>query len=68
MTKTEGFLEHPIFGIVSEVAEEKGVRAFVIGGFVRDCFLGRKTNDIHIVVAVRGSELATAVAETFCNR
>lgn len=68
MTKTEGFLEHPIFGIVSEVAEEKGVRAFVIGGFVRDCFLGRKTNDIDIVVEGSGIELATAVADHICKR
>ena len=67
MTKTEGFLEHPIFGIVSEVAEEKGVRAFVIGGFVRDCFLGRKTNDIDIVVEGSGIELATAVADHICK-
>lgn len=67
MTKTEGFLEHPIFGIVSEVAEEKGVRAFVIGGFVRDCFLGRKTNDIDIVVEGSGIELATAVADYICK-
>lgn len=63
MTKTEGFLEHPIFGIVSEVAEQKGVRAFVIGGFVRDCLLGRKTNDIDIVVEGSGIELASAIAE-----
>lgn len=67
MTKTEGFLEHPIFGIVSEVAEEKGVRAFVIGGFVRDCFLGRKTNDIDIVVEGSGIELTTAVADHICK-
>ena len=60
-------MEHPIFGIVSEVAEEKGVRAFVIGGFVRDCFLGRKTNDIDIVVEGSGIELATAVADHICK-
>ena len=63
MTKTEGFLEHPIFRIVSEVAEEAGIRAFVIGGFVRDCFLGRQTNDIDIVAEGSGITLATAVAE-----
>ena len=32
MTVTKGFLDAPIFGIVSEVAESIGVRAFVIGG------------------------------------
>ena len=40
-TITLGYLDHKIFSIVSEVAAEKGVRAFVIGGYVRDCFLGR---------------------------
>ncbi len=56
-------LERPIFGIVSEVAAEKGVRAFVIGGYVRDCFLGRPCNDIDIVVEGSGIEFARAVGE-----
>ncbi len=63
MTLTKGYLENPVFGIVSEVAESIGVRAFVIGGFVRDCFLGRKTDDIDIVVEGSGIALATAVAD-----
>ena len=63
MTNTEGFLEHPVFGIVSKTAGELGVRAFVIGGYVRDCFLGRPSNDIDIVVEGSGIALATAVAE-----
>ena len=63
MTRTEGFLEHPVFGIVSKTAGELGVRAFVIGGYVRDCFLGRQSNDIDIVVEGSGIALATAVAE-----
>ena len=49
-TITQGFLDHKIFTIVSEVAAEQGVRAFVIGGYVRDCFLGRQSKDIDIVV------------------
>ena len=62
------FLEHPIFGIVSKVAEEKGVRAFVIGGYVRDCFLGRQTNDIDIVVEGSGIDLADAVGKKVRSR
>ena len=61
-TITEGFLDSPIFGIVSRVAEKTGVRAFVIGGYVRDCFLGRKNDDIDIVVEGGGIDLAQAVA------
>ena len=62
-TITQGFLDHKIFSIVSEVAAEKGVRAFVIGGYVRDCFLGRPSKDIDIVVEGSGIELAEAVGE-----
>ncbi len=61
-TITEGYLNHPLFTLVSETAREKGVRAFVIGGYVRDCFLGRENNDIDIVVEGSGIELAGAVA------
>ncbi len=60
-TITQGFLEHKIFSIVSETAAELGVRAFVIGGYVRDCFLGRPSKDIDIVVEGSGIELAEAV-------
>ena len=60
-TITQGFLDHKIFSIVSEVAKELGVRAFVIGGYVRDCFLGRPSKDIDIVVEGSGIELAEAV-------
>ena len=62
-TVTQGFLDHKIFQIVSEVASEKGVRAFVIGGYVRDCFLGRPSKDIDIVVEGSGLEIAEAVGE-----
>ena len=62
-TITTGFLEKPIFRIVSEVAERRGVKAFVIGGYVRDCFLGRPCNDIDIVVEGSGIDFAEAVGE-----
>ena len=54
MTITEGYLEHPVFKVVSETAKELGVRAFVIGGYVRDCFLGKPNKDIDIVVEMPG--------------
>ncbi|MBQ4188502.1 MAG: HD domain-containing protein [Bacteroidales bacterium] len=61
--QTEGFLDKPIFGIVSQEAARMGVRAFVIGGYVRDCFLGRPGNDIDIVVEGSGLDLASAVGK-----
>ena len=61
-TITQGYLDAPVFKLVSDVAAETGVRAFVIGGYVRDCFLGRPNNDIDIVVEGSGIALAEAVA------
>ncbi len=61
-TITEGYLDAPVFKLVSDVAGELGVRAFVIGGYVRDCFLGRPNTDIDIVVEGSGITLAEAVA------
>ena len=60
---TPQYLTRPIFRIVSGIAAERGVRAFVIGGFVRDCFLGRECNDIDIVVEGSGIDFARAVGE-----
>ena len=57
------FLKDKIFEIISETAAEHGVRAFVIGGFVRDCFLQRPRNDIDIVVEGSGIEIAKAAGE-----
>ena len=61
-TITQGFLDHDIFKIVSQTAAEKSVKAYVIGGYVRDCFLGRSSKDIDIVVEGSGIDLAEAVA------
>ena len=61
-TITQGYLDNEIFRIVSQTAAEKGVRAFVIGGYVRDCFLGKESKDIDIVVEGSGIDLAEAVA------
>ena len=62
-TITPQFLDRPVFRMLSEVAAGKGVRAFVIGGFVRDCFLGRPCNDIDVVVEGSGIDFARAVGE-----
>lgn len=57
------YLKNKIFKIVSAAAKEQGVRAFVIGGFVRDCFLQRPCKDIDIVVEGSGIALAELVAK-----
>ena len=59
----KSFLGHPIFNIISEVAESMQLRAFVIGGFVRDITMNRNSKDIDIVVLGSGIELALNVAK-----
>ncbi|HBG25056.1 MAG: tRNA nucleotidyltransferase [Bacteroidetes bacterium GWF2_41_61] len=58
------FLKKKIFKIISKEAQLSGVRAFVIGGYVRDSLLKRKSKDIDIVVEGSGIELAERVALT----
>lgn len=62
------FLDNEIFGIVAEQARALNVRAFVIGGYVRDCLLGRLSKDIDIVVEGSGIELAEAVGKVLHSR
>lgn len=59
----EKHISHPIFKLVSEAAKGLGVEAYVIGGYVRDCVIGRDTKDIDIVSTGKGIELAQAVAD-----
>lgn len=51
------------FRQVSDVADELGLEAYVIGGYVRDIFLRRPSKDIDIVAVGSGIELAKAVAQ-----
>ena len=39
-------LTHPIYEIVGRVADEMGVRAYAVGGVVRDYFLQRHCTDL----------------------
>lgn len=50
------------FRQVSDAADELGLEAYVIGGYVRDIFLRRPSKDIDIVAVGSGIELAKAVA------
>jgi tRNA nucleotidyltransferase/poly(A) polymerase len=63
LTNLKSSLTHPVFKVVSQVAEEQGIKAFVIGGFVRDLILERTSKDIDIVVLGNGLELAQLAAE-----
>jgi putative nucleotidyltransferase with HDIG domain len=54
-----------VFKKIAHAAEELGVPAYVIGGFVRDKLLGRVTKDADIVCVGDGIQLAHKVAERF---
>ena len=57
-------LEHTIFQIISQAAQELNLECYVIGGFVRDILLERDhKKDIDIVAVGSGIELALKVSE-----
>jgi len=55
-------LNDDIFRQISTVCHEKNEEAYVIGGFVRDCLLGKRCKDIDIVVTGSGIDFAREVA------
>ncbi len=55
-------LNDPIFNLISEVVDYKGVKAFIIGGYVRDLILKRESKDVDIMVLGSGIEIAKEVA------
>ncbi|MBX2924089.1 MAG: HD domain-containing protein [Chitinophagaceae bacterium] len=57
--------ERFIFKKIAHAAEQLGTECYIIGGFVRDKILGRKTKDADIVCLGDGIELAHTVARQF---
>ena len=55
-------LKESIFQTISDIISESGNESYVIGGYVRDLILGRKSKDIDIVTLGSGIELAKKVA------
>ena len=56
-------LNKDIFKIISESADELGMECYLIGGYVRDFFLFRQSNDIDIVAIGSGIDLAKWVGK-----
>jgi tRNA nucleotidyltransferase (CCA-adding enzyme) len=66
VTSFERLLPHEMrgaVGVVGMLAEERGVRAHLVGGFVRDMLLGRPNLDVDVVVEGDGVAFAEAAAE-----
>ena len=57
-------LDKDIFHRISEVADSLGVECYVVGGYVRDIFLERPSNDIDVVVVGSGIQVAKALKES----
>ena len=61
-------LDKHIFHLISEAADELGLECYVIGGYVRDLFLERPSNDIDVVVIGSGILLASEVQKKLGKR
>lgn len=61
-------LQHKIFQEISKTADQMQLETYVIGGFVRDIYLNRKSKDIDIVTVGSGIELAKKVSENLKNK
>ena len=51
-------LDQEIFHQISEAADHLGLECYVVGGYVRDIFLERPSNDIDVVVVGSGISVA----------
>ena len=60
-------LAHPLLAVIGGIADHRGVRAWVVGGYVRDVILGRTDSDLDIMVMGDGIAFARAVAEETGN-
>lgn len=56
-------LDKDIFHEISSAADSLGVECYVVGGYVRDLFLERPSNDIDVVVVGSGIKLADALKQ-----
>ncbi len=61
MSDTISALSLPVFRRISRIVDEMGVRAFVVGGYVRDYYLHRPCTDIDVVVVGSGIAVAEAL-------
>lgn len=61
-------LTHRAFTTVGEAADELGREAYVVGGYVRDIFLSRRSKDVDFVTVGSGIELAKRVASNIAAR
>lgn len=54
-------LDKDIFHLIGDTADELNLDCYVVGGYVRDLFLERPSNDIDVVVVGSGIQVANAL-------
>ena len=61
-------LDKDIFHEISAVADSLRLECYVVGGYVRDLFLERPSNDIDVVVVGSGISMAEGLKERRTSR
>ena len=61
-------LDKDIFHNISDEADSLGLECYVVGGYVRDLFLERPSNDIDVVVVGSGISIAEALKKRLGKR
>ncbi len=57
-------LDDPLLRMIGSIADREGIRAYAVGGYVRDRLLGRAVKDIDITVLGNGIAFARTVARS----
>ena len=66
--KIDAHVELPILKLVGNVADDLQRKCYIVGGYVRDIFLERPSNDMDFVTVGSGIEVAKAVARRIGKR
>ena len=61
-------LDEDIFHLIADEADKWGLECYVVGGYVRDLFLERPSNDIDVVVVGSGIQVASALKSRLGRR
>lgn len=64
----EEHLQHRIFALIQQYAVQHNQPGYVVGGFVRDLFLGKASDDIDIVIEGDGIALAKNISSQLAGR
>lgn len=63
LEEIQRIIDTPMFHTVGEAADALGFDCFVVGGYVRDLFLDRRSKDVDFLTVGSGIELAREVAQ-----